>query len=83
MAKRKTPENDNTTPEAIAPVSVTETDSPKAKETMLEVPQGYVLIVGLNEDGSEKENSGFFYPEKSYQRIYGDETKYKVKKKAH
>lgn len=83
MAKRKTtPENENSIPHAIAPVSVTETDSHKAKDIMLEVPEGYVLIVGLNEDGSEKVNSGFFYPERSYKRIYGDETKYMVKKKA-
>lgn len=67
----------------IQPVSVTDTDSPKAKELSVEVPAGHVYIVALNPDGTEKENSGFFYPERSYQRIYGDETKYSVKKKVH
>lgn len=66
---------------AVAPVSVTETDSLKAKETTLTVPPGHVMIVALNTDGTEKEGSEFFYPEKSYKRFYGDETKYAVKKK--
>lgn len=82
MAKKKTtPETENTTPEVVSPVEVAATDSPKAKQTMLEIPDGYVLITGLNEDGTEKEGSAFFYPEKSYARIYGDEAKYSVKKK--
>lgn len=70
-------------PELLAPVSVTKTESGKAKEMTIDVPPGHVYIVGLNADGTEKENSGFFYPERSYQRIYGDKTKYSVKKKAH
>lgn len=70
------------TPKVLEPVLVTQTESIKAKETTLDIPQGHVLIVGLNEDGSEKQGSAFFYPERSYKRIYGDETKYKVKKKA-
>ena len=67
----------------IQPISVTCTDSPKAKELSVAVPAGYVYIVALNPDGTEKENSGFFYPDRSYQRIYGDATKYSVKKKVH
>jgi len=67
----------------IQPVSVADTDSPKAKELAIEVPAGHVYIVALNPDSTEKENSGFFYPERNYQRIYGDETKYSVKKKVH
>ncbi|HEY9176796.1 MAG TPA: hypothetical protein VIN07_03855 [Flavipsychrobacter sp.] len=79
---RKTNEN-SSAPESLAPVSVTQTESEKAKELNIDVPPGHVYIVGLNVDGTEKEGSGFFYPEKSYQRIYGDETKYSIKKKAH
>lgn len=82
MAKQKKTNAEEQQPEVLAPVSVTETSSAKAKEVGVDVPAGYVYIVGLNEDGTEKENSGFFYPEKSYQKIYGDETKYLVKKKA-
>ena len=81
MAKQKKTNHEEKHTEALTPVSVTETSSTKAKEVGIEVPQGYVYIVGLNEDGSEKEKSGFFYPEKSYKKIYGDETKYLVKKK--
>lgn len=84
MNKKKNTENEqDTSPEILSPVSVTETESPKAKEVTIEVPAGHVYIVALNADGTEKEHSGFFYPEKSYLRIYGDETKYSVKKKAH
>lgn len=68
--------------EVIDPVSVTNTDSAKAQGKTLEIPAGHVLIVSLNEDGTEKEHSEFFYPEKSYKRFYGDETKFTVKKKA-
>lgn len=70
-------------PELLSPVAVTETDSEKAHAVTIEVPAGHVYIVALHADGTEKEGSGFFYPERSYQRIYGDETKYIVKKKAH
>lgn len=79
---RKTNEN-SSPPELLAPVSVTQTESEKAKELTIDVPPGHVYIVGLNTDGTEKEGSGFFYPERNYQRIYRDKTKYLVKKKAH
>lgn len=75
--------HENPPPELLQPVSVVETESEKAKELTINVPPGHVYIVGLNPDGTEKEGSGFFYPERSYQRIYGDKTKYSVKKKAH
>jgi hypothetical protein len=66
----------------ITPVEVTTTESPKAQQTEIEVPAGHVLITALHPDGTEKENSAFFYPERSYKRFYGDETKFRVKKKA-
>jgi len=78
---KKTHENEP--PELLEPVSVTQTESGKAKEQSINLPPGHVYIVGLHPDGTEKEGSGFFYPERSYQRIYGDTTKYSVKKKAH
>lgn len=82
--KKKTPTEDEIqSPELLQPITVTTTNSVKAKEHTIEVPAGHVYIVGLNADGTEKEGSGFFYPERSYRRIYGDETKYAVKKKAH
>lgn len=85
MTKRKkTPaENETQSPELLQPVEVIETNSPKAREMSIEVPPGHVYIIALNDDGTEKENSGFFYPERSYKRIYSNETKYSVKKKAH
>ncbi len=73
----------NQPPELLEPVSVIQTESGKAQKLTIEVPPGHVYIVGLHPDGTEKEGSGFFYPERSYQRIYGDKTKYSVKKKAH
>lgn len=79
----KTPPDDTQPPELLQPITVTATDSVKAQEQTIEVPAGHVYIVGLNTDGTEKEGSGFFYPERSYRRIYGDETKYAVKKKVH
>jgi hypothetical protein len=67
-------------PDILEPIMVIATDSPIAKPE-LEVPPGYVLLVALNEDGTDKEGSEFFYPEKSYKRYYSDETKYRLKKK--
>lgn len=81
MAKRKNTEEGAQAPVVLEPVSVEEADTPKAKETQVNVPPGHVYIVALDNDGIEKEHSGFFYPEKSYKRFYGDETKYTVKKK--
>jgi hypothetical protein len=68
--------------ETLQPVSITIAQSPKTQSIVIEVPAGHVLIVALHADGTEKEGSGFFYPEKSYQRFYGDETKFRIKKKA-
>lgn len=75
--------HENEPPEMLEPVSVAQTESAKAKELSINAPPGHVYIVGLYPDGTEKEGSGFFYPERNYQRIYGDKTKYSVKKKAH
>lgn len=82
MSNKKKTGDKATTPELLTPVSVTATDSAIAKDATIEVPAGHVYIVALNPDGTEKENSGFFYPAKSYQRFYNDETKYSIKKKA-
>lgn len=79
--KRPIKTNEDTPPQLLQPVTVEETASRKAKELEIDVPPGYVYIVALNADGSEKQNSGFFYPEKNHQRFYGDKTKYSVKKK--
>ncbi len=79
MAKQKKTQESS---EVLAPISVTVTDDAKAQDISLQVPEGHVYIVALNEDGTEKEDSGFFYPEKSYRRFYGDEAKFQVKKKA-
>lgn len=83
MTKSKKTHENSSPPELLEPVSVAQTESEKAKELTIDVPPGHVYIVGLNADGTEKEGSGFFYPERSYQRIYGDKTKYSIKKKAH
>lgn len=80
--KKKTSPEDEAL-QLLQPITVTATDSVKAQEHTIEVPAGHVYIVGLNGDGTEKDGSGFFYPERNYRRIYGDETKYAVKKKAH
>lgn len=77
MTKKK---NTTDAPQALQPVSIAEEQLPEAA-TEIEVPAGHVYIVALNADGTEKENSGFFYPEKSYLRYYGNEAKYSVKKK--
>ncbi len=82
MAKQKKTQENANAPEVLAPVSVSNTDSSKAQDVTLNIPAGHVYIVALNEDGTEKDHSGFFYPEKSYKRFYGDETKFMVKKKA-
>ena len=66
-------------PVVIAPVSVTEADIIVVQQEALSIPQGYVLLVALQEDGTDKPNSEFFYPEKSYRKYYGDETKFRVK----
>lgn len=76
MTKRKQPID--ISPVLLRPFSVEEADIPLPQ---VEMPPGHVYIVALNEDGTEKENSGFFYPEKNYKRIYGNEAKYSVKKK--
>lgn len=74
--------HESLTPEVLQPITVQEATVPVSTVQEIEVPAGHVYIVALNADGTEKENSGFFYPEKSYRRIYSDTTKYSVKKKA-
>lgn len=81
MTKRK--EQQTTQPEVLQPVSVEATELPQSQAKEIEVPAGHVYIVALNEDGTEQQDSGFFYPERSYKRIYGNEARYSVKKKAH
>jgi len=68
--------------DVLQPVSVTTAQVPQTQLPEIEVPAGHVLVVALLPDGSEREGSEFFYPEKSYQRFYGDETKFRIKKKA-
>ena len=70
----------NPLPDILQPIQVITAEVPQA-QTEIEVPHGYVLLVALNEDGTDIPNSEFFYPEKSYKRFYGNEQKYKVKKK--
>ncbi len=81
MTKRK--EQQTTQPEVLQPVSVEATELSQSHAKEIEVPAGHVYIVALNEDGTEQQDSGFFYPERSYKRIYGNEARYSVKKKAH
>jgi hypothetical protein len=63
----------------ITPVSVEQIAVTTQQE--IEVPQGYVLLVALNEDGSDKPASEFFYPKKNYLKYYGDTTKFRLKTK--
>lgn len=65
----------------IAPVSITTTDAPQSQPIELVVPAGHVLLVALDAEGNEKAGTEFFYAEKSYRKFYGDETKFRVKKK--
>jgi hypothetical protein len=81
MTKRK---QQQTAPlQILQPVSVEATELNLSPAKEIEVPAGHVYIVALNEDGTEQQDSGFFYPERSYKRIYGNEARYSVKKKAH
>lgn len=64
----------------IAPVTVENIDAVQAQPATVEIPQGHVLIVAIK-NGEEVPGSGFFYPEKSYKKYYGDESKFSVKKK--
>lgn len=75
--------NDIPAPEepVLQPEQVTVTDSAKAQLPEIDIPFGHVLVAALRPDGTEIEGSEFFYPERSYQRFYGDETKFSVKKK--
>ncbi|OSZ79111.1 hypothetical protein CAP35_12920 [Chitinophagaceae bacterium IBVUCB1] len=80
MAKKKpTPETSTTESIAIQPVSVEQVIVTSEQE--MEVPQGYVLLVALKEDGTDKAGSEFFYPEKNYLKYYGDTTKFRLKGK--
>jgi len=84
--KKKIQEPGMETPETvpmpvIEPVSITQADVPAAKAVEVEVPQGHVLLVAVDAEGNDIPGSDFFYAEKSYKRYYGDETKFRVKKK--
>ncbi|MBS1771522.1 MAG: hypothetical protein JST82_01590 [Bacteroidetes bacterium] len=76
MAKKKKMETEQE--EVIVPVTIEQTIVAPALQ-ILDVPQGYVLLVSLQTDGSDKQGSEFFYPERSYRKYYGDETKFRVK----
>ena len=65
----------------LLPDEITITDSHKAQLPGIDSPYGHVLVVALKPDGTEIEGSEFFYPERSYQRFYGDKAKFGVKKK--
>ena len=67
--------------EVLHPVEIVATDSGKAQHADIEIPKGHVLIVGLDANGEEIAGSAFFYPERTYPRFYGDETKFLIKKK--
>lgn len=67
--------------EVLLPVQTTATDSEKAQQPAVEIPIGHVLITALDANGVEIPGSGFFYPERSYQRFYADETRFSIKKK--
>src|SRR5690606_10823350 len=73
-------ENENKAPpeesNILQPQSIQKQDVHQA----VALPNGHVYIVALNPDGTEKENSGFLYPARNHQRIYGDKTKYSIKK---
>jgi len=80
MAKKKpTPETTTTDSITIEPVSVEQITVTAERE--MEVPQGYVLLVALQEAGSDKQGSEFFYPKKNYLKYYGDTTKFRLKSK--
>lgn len=65
MAKKKPiPEPTITEAIIISPVSVAQVTV--ATEQEMQVPAGYVLLVALNEDGTDKEGSEFFYPLRGY-----------------
>lgn len=51
----------------ITPVSVEAITVNTQQE--IEVPQGYVLLVALNADGTDRPASEFFYPEKKLPEI--------------
>lgn len=62
---------------AIAPISVEQVIVTTMQE--MQVPDGYVLLVALNEDGADKPGSEFFYPAGKYLKYYGDTTKFRLK----
>ena len=66
--------------ETLTPVKVEAARISTQEEVF--VPDGHVYIVSVDENGNEKPNTGFFYPEKNHLRYYGDTTKFLVKKKA-
>ncbi|WP_276135019.1 hypothetical protein [Polluticoccus soli] len=67
--------------EVLLPLETAATNSEKAQQPAVEIPIGHVLIIALDGNGAEIPGSEFFYPERSYQRFYADESKFNVKKK--
>lgn len=74
------PDNTDEISIVIEPVKVISSPLP-VPDTELPVPEGYVLLTALNPDGTDIPESEFFYPEAKYKRYFGDETKFRVKKK--
>jgi hypothetical protein len=75
--------NDTPAPEepVLQPDEITITESNKAQLPEIDIPFGHVLVAALRPDGTEMAGSEFFYPEKTYQRFYGDPARFSVKKK--
>lgn len=65
----------------VAPKSVTATKDKTIHQKEVDVPDGHVLIVALDENGQEVEDSHFIYPEKNHLRFFGNGKKFRVKKK--
>lgn len=64
----------------IEPITVIQTEIPVTGQEVA-VPEGYVLLTALNPDGTDIPGSDFFYPGTKYKRFFGDETKFRIKKK--
>jgi hypothetical protein len=78
-SKHKDQKQQRALPDTLEPIMVIAADVPKTKTAEMLVQYGYVLLVALNADGSEKQGSEFLYPERNYKKFYGNETKYRVK----
>jgi hypothetical protein len=55
---------------------------PVVMDNLPDVPKGSVLLVGLKADGTEKPNSWVIVGEATYERVYKNNPKFKLKKKS-